>query len=213
MPAGRRAALVVAVLVLLVLAVLAVFAAVPVLMVVVSALLALVVGLRLRVKSTRSRWRPRGTRPSAQRWPTAPAAAADQAGPTWTTSWPTVPPPEELPTVRERVATLLTEWDVSGEAAQPTLLVLTELLTNAIEHGSAPIRITLGFTSAFVRVQVHDGARQPPQTRPHDPTQIRGLGLQIVEALALRRGWTPEPDGKTVWADAPTDWPEPPPHR
>jgi two-component sensor histidine kinase len=102
-------------------------------------------------------------------------------------------------------------WEIGGEAAQPTLLVLTELLTNAIEHANAPIRITLAFSPDVVRVQVHDAAPQPPQHPPHDPTRIRGHGLQIVAALALRRGWTPEPDGKTVWAAVPTDWPAPPP--
>jgi hypothetical protein len=41
--------------------------------------------------------------------------------------------------VRERVAAMLTEWDICGEAAQPTLLVLTELVVaspaDVIERG------------------------------------------------------------------------------
>jgi Histidine kinase-like ATPase domain len=199
------------VLVLVVLAVLAMFAAVPVVLALASALLALAVGLRLRGKSSRSWWRPRGPRPSAHHWPLAPPEASDPVGPTWTTSWPTRPPLQEVPMVRGQVAAVLTEWEIGGEAAQPTLLVLTELLTNAIEHANAPIRITLAFSPDVVRVQVHDAAPQPPQQPPHDPTRIRGHGLQIVAALALHRGWTPEPDGKTVWAAVPTDWPAPPP--
>jgi hypothetical protein len=215
MPSGRRVALVLAVLVVLVLAALAALAAlavIPLLVAVASALLALAGGLRLRGTADRRRWLRPSPRSSPQRWPLAPLVP-NQLGPTWTTSWPTLPAPDELPVVRERVAALLTEWDICGEAAQPTLLVLTELLTNAIEHADAPIRITVGFSSAFVRVQVRDAASQPPQRRPHDPTRLGGHGLEIVDALSLRRGWILEPDGKTVWADAPTDWPEPPPLR
>jgi anti-sigma regulatory factor (Ser/Thr protein kinase) len=208
MPAGRRAVLIIAVLAALMLTLLVVVAAVPVLVALAIALLALIAALRLR--ATRSRWRPRRPRRSAQPWPVTPAGP-DQVGPTWTTSWPTLPPLHELPVMRGRVRALLTEWEVHDEAAQPTLLVLTELLANAIEHSNAPIRISLGFTTTFVRVQIHDATPQPPQQRPYDPTRIRGHGLKIVEALALRRGWTPEPDGKTVWADVPTDWPESPP--
>jgi hypothetical protein len=36
---------------------------------------------------------------------------------------------------------------------------------------------------------------------------LRGHGLEIVEALALRQGWTPDPPGKMVWADVPMHWP------
>ncbi|HEY0814913.1 MAG TPA: ATP-binding protein [Pseudonocardia sp.] len=209
MSAGRRAMLIAVVLVVVVLAALAVLAAVPVVIAVASALLAVVVGVRPHAKATRRRWRPRGFRPAAQRRPLTPGS--DLAGPTWTTSWPTVPPLDELPAMRERVSTVLTEWDISDEAAQPTLLVLTELLTNAIEHAAAPIRVTLEITSAVVRVQVHDATPQLRQDPREDPTPARGRGLDLVAALALRQGWTLEPDGKTIWADVPTDWPEPPP--
>jgi hypothetical protein len=123
MTTGRPAVLVIAALaglMLVGLAVLAIFSVVPVVTALASALLALAIGVRLRGKSTRRRWRPRGPRPGAQRWPLAPAAP-DQGWPTWTTSWPTTPSPQELSRVRQRLVTLLTEWEICGEAAQPTL--------------------------------------------------------------------------------------------
>jgi two-component sensor histidine kinase len=118
-----------------------------------------------------------------------------------------VPPPSQIPAVREQAAAVLAEWEVCGEAAEPALLVVTELLTNALEYADAPIHITLGLSQIFVRVQVHDAATEPPQPRPHGPAPVRGHGLEIVAALALRQGWTPDPPGKTVWADVPTHWP------
>jgi len=104
----------------------------------------------------------------------------------------------------------LTEWNVTGDAAQPTLMVLTELLTNAIEHADAPIRITLGLSPTVIRVQVHDATPELPQRHPYHPQRVRGHGLEIVEGLALDQGWNREPEGKTVWADVPTHWPHPP---
>ena len=103
---------------------------------------------------------------------------------------------------------MLAEWDVNGEAAEPALLVITELLTNALAYADAPIQVTLGLEKALVRVQVHDASTAPPQPHPRGPRQVRGHGLQIVTALALRHGWAPDPHGKTVWADVPTHWPK-----
>jgi two-component sensor histidine kinase len=105
------------------------------------------------------------------------------------------------------VVALLAEWGLDGDAAQPTLLAVTELLTNAVEHASAPIDLTLEWGHTFVRVQVHDSAPAAPPAPTHDPEAARGHGLKIVEGLALRRGWNPEQHGKTVWADVPTNWP------
>lgn len=196
--------LVVAVLVVLV----AAYAAVPVAIVVASAVLALVVGVRSRftVRPARGRVR-RGSRRGHVVWPATAPARADPPGPTWTMTWETMLPPSEIAAVRARVGAVLTEWRVDGDAAQPTALVITEFLTNAIEHAAAPIHLTLERSHTFVRVQVHDSAPGAPRTRTHDPGAARGHGLQIVDGLALRRGWTPEQHGKTVWADVPTDWP------
>lgn len=109
--------------------------------------------------------------------------------------------------MRERAAVVLAEWEVCGEAAEPALLVVTELLTNALEHGHAPIHITLGLGPEFVRVQAHDAATEPRQPRLQGPAPGRRHGLQIIAALAPRHGWTPDPPGKTVWADVRTHWP------
>lgn len=195
-----------AVVVLLVLV--AAFAALPVALVVASAVLALTIGVRSQLTGKPARWRAdRASRRGRDVWPAAAAAPPSPPGPTWTRTWESLPPPSEIPEVRRRVGTLLAEWGVDGDAAQPTLLVITELLTNAIEHASAPIHLTLKWGHTFVQVEVHDNAAGAPRAHAHDPAVARGHGLQIVEGLALRRGWTPEQHGKTIWADVPTDWP------
>ena len=196
--------LVVAVLVVLV----AAYAAVPLAVLVASAVLAVAVGVRSRFIGTPARGRVRrGSRRGHVVWPAAVPAPADPPGPIWTMAWETMLPPIEVAAVRGRVGAVLAEWGVDGDAAQPTLLVVTEFLTNAMEHASAPIHLTLEWGHTFVRVQLHDSAPGAPRTRNRHPGVAGGHGLQIVDGLALRRGWTPEQHGKTVWADVPTDWP------
>jgi histidine kinase-like protein len=184
-----------------------VLAAVPLAMAVGSMALALGAGYHFPVPAPHHRWQACTRRP-APRWATTPAPPGELGGPRWTQTWLTVPPPIQIPALREQAAAALAEWQVDGQAAEPALLVATELLTNALEYADAPIQITLGLDQALVRVQVHDAVAEPPRPHPHDPTHVRGHGLEIVAALALRQGWTPDPHGKTVWADVPTHWPK-----
>jgi len=153
-----------------------------------------------------------GLLPRRRRRPPGPADVPESATAVpdnrrWTTEWDTTPPPGEVALVRECVAEQLSGWGVHGEAAEPTLLVITELLTNAIEHGHPPVRLLVGATGETVRVEVHDGAPAAPRRRPRDPYELRGRGLHLVDALSLRWSWTNGPTGKTVWAEIPTAWP------
>jgi len=201
MTAHRRVALVVVPLVLILVVVLAVvaaaFAALPVAIAIACAAFALVVGLRSRGKA-----RP----PRAERDPwTNPSAPPPVDGLSWTTMWDTTPPPSAVPAVRGRAAAVLTEWDLRDEDAQPSLLVLTELVTNAIEHASPPLRVTLGLGPDFVRIEVHDAATERPRSHARDDGH--GRGLEIVAGVALRHGWSRDARGKVVWADVTIGWP------
>jgi len=199
MTARRRLSLVVAVVLAvgLVLAlVAAALAAAPVAIALATAVFALVVGVRAR------RWWPRPTRRVV--WGAAEAPRIDN-GPSWTSTWDAPPQPGDLPETRKQATTVLTEWGVHGEAAEPTLLVLTELLTNAVEHARPPLQVTLRLGREFVRVEVCDAAPEPPRFRPQE-AEGRGHGVPLVAALALRHGWTPHPPGKTVWADVAAEW-------
>ena len=203
MTARRRLAPFVATLVLVVVLALALVAAavaaVPVAVALATGVFGLVVGLRARGRGWPRRGRP-------VRWDAVDLPPAVD-GPSWTTTWDTTPTPSELPAARRQATTALTGWDVRGEAAEPTLLVLTELLTNAVEHAHPPLRATLRLGGDFVRVEVHDTAAEPPRSRPHEE-EGRGHGVRIVAALAFRHGWTPDPHGKAVWADVPVGWPD-----
>jgi anti-sigma regulatory factor (Ser/Thr protein kinase) len=128
----------------------------------------------------------------------------------WATRWESAPGPDAVPLSRDRLTAVLAEWGLVGEAIEPTLLVVTELLSNAVDHGRGPVRLAVAYPGEWVHVEVYDGAAEPPRLQPHDVLAARGRGLQLVEALALRWGWTHDPPGKLVWAEVPTEWPTSP---
>ena len=206
MTARRRVALVAVALVLAVAVVLALvaaaLAALPVAIAVASLVFALVVGLRYRGRVWARQLGPH--RRGEVRWNVVEPPVL--GGPSWTTAWDAPPMPSDLPETRAQATTVLTEWDVDGEDAEPILLVLNELLTNAVEHSRPPLHLTLRLGEDFVRVEVHDTVADPPCFRPRE-AEGSGHGVQIVAALAVRHGWSPDRDGKTVWADVPAGWP------
>ena len=150
------------------------------------AVLALVAGVASR--ATKRRWGRRRARDSA---------------PLWATRWESEPPVEAVPLTRRRLSVVLGEWGLTGEPREDVLLVVTELLSNAVDHGRGPVRLTVELRSGSVRIEVHDTAPGPPRPQPLDPYAVRGRGLQMVEALSSRWGWTDGPAGKIVWADVP----------
>lgn len=206
MSARRRLAAVAAglVLVVVVLGVLAVVtvAVLPAALALGAAVLALVAGAGSRA------WHTPGRRRAATA-PRPPSGARPDVADArrWTTRWELGVPVDAVPLVRDRAVGLLHEWGLTGEAAEPTLLVVTELVSNAAEHGCGPAWLGIEPRGGAVRVEVHDGAPEPPLRLPHDPARPRGRGLSLVDAVSSRWGVTDDPPGKVVWAEVPTAWP------
>jgi hypothetical protein len=182
-------------------------AALPVAIVLGLTVTALVVGAGTRLRRRPGR-HPGTPPPRAAVGDDVPASGSGASSRLrWVTHWDSVPPPHLLPDTRERVAVVLAEWGLTGEAVEPTLLVVTELLSNATEHGHGPGWLAVEPADGSVRVEVRDDAPEPPHLRPPDPSRVRGRGLQLVEALS-QWGWTDDPPGKVVWADVKTRWPD-----
>lgn len=104
---------------------------------------------------------------------------------------------------RRRAARLVAEWGypaLAGDAA----LVVSELMTNALLHGSLRdrlIRVWICLSATALRVEVTDPrAERLPDPRPADGTDQFGRGLLLVGALADRWGCEVLAVGKTVWA-------------
>jgi anti-sigma regulatory factor (Ser/Thr protein kinase) len=182
-------------------------AALPVAMVLGLTVTALVVGVGARLRH-RPRRHPRTPPPQTVVGHDAPAAgSSDSSQLRWATHWDSGPPLHALPETRERVAVVLAEWGLTGEAVEPTLLVVTELLSNAAEHAYGPGWLAVALADGSVHVEVRDDTPELPNLRPPDPFQVRGRGLQLVEALS-QWGWTDDSPGKVVWAEVATRWPD-----
>jgi hypothetical protein len=205
----RPRVLAVAAVVLLALAAVVVVsvAALPVAIVLGLTVTALVVGVGTRLRHRPER-HPRTPPPPAVVSHRPPVSSSGASSPLrWATYWDAGPAVHALPDIRERVAVVLAEWGLTGEAAEPTLLVITELLSNAAEHGDGPGWLAVEPAGRSVHVEVRDDAPEPPHLQPPDPMQVRGRGLHLVDALS-QWGWTDDPPGKVVWADVTTRWPD-----
>ncbi|MFF5708133.1 ATP-binding protein [Streptomyces sp. NPDC012756] len=108
---------------------------------------------------------------------------------------------------RRLVRTALTVWGLDSLAADATL-VITELVSNAVDHGRLPsIRVIVSRPSANgVRVGVVDRSRTVPTPRADsDGDRLRGRGLVLVEALTEEWGTELYRWGKQVWAELKED--------
>jgi anti-sigma regulatory factor (Ser/Thr protein kinase) len=108
--------------------------------------------------------------------------------------------PSHVGRARRVVAERLAEWQVNGEVGEVTVLLVSELVTNAMQHGGAPIRLVADTTPSGLRVEVYDGSTDVfPALRDTRADAPGGRGLRLVDTLADRWGSTSAEDGKCVW--------------
>ncbi len=103
----------------------------------------------------------------------------------------------------------LRRWGLAGLCDQAELVV-SELVTNAIQHGlhsarriidEYPVGLRLLARAPFVTCMVTDPGGQMPIRDQGDPLGESGRGLQVVESCSLQWGWQPlDAGGKLVWA-------------
>lgn len=113
--------------------------------------------------------------------------------------WDVPSDPAAVAPLRAAVTEQLTEWGLT-ELVFPTELVISELVTNAIRHGSPPIRLRLIRDRTLI-CEVSDGSSTSPHLRTAAATDEGGRGLFLVSQIADRWGTRYTADGKVIWAD------------
>jgi anti-sigma regulatory factor (Ser/Thr protein kinase) len=106
--------------------------------------------------------------------------------------------PARIGAVRHAAERHLTASGVDGPI-DAIVLMISELLTNALRHGSPPATISVNTDHHRVRVAVSDRSPAPPQVMPMEPTRVGGNGMRIIDSLASTWGFEPVEGGKAVW--------------
>ena len=90
---------------------------------------------------------------------------------------------------------------------EDALLMISELVTNAVRHGSTDVELSLCVLPDRVRIAVYDGSDELPVVPSANPSVDRptGRGLLIVAATASDWGVSRAEGrtGKTVWVELP----------
>ncbi|MFI9722803.1 ATP-binding protein [Streptomyces sp. NPDC052396] len=113
--------------------------------------------------------------------------------------------PRSVAAARRFCDRLLAEWgldDLAGDA----LLLLSELVTNAIVHvpeGAGDVELAFSRTPARLIAQVTDAGGSLPRCGQAGMDSENGRGMWLVEQIAEEWGHHLSPAGKTVWFTLP----------
>jgi len=112
--------------------------------------------------------------------------------------WTLAPQPASIREARDRVGATL-DGDPRREDVE---LVVSELVTNAIKHGTGMVDVEVAVSAAAVRVLVTSGAgSDEPHVKAASDEDHGGRGLAIMAALTRQWGWERHGDRLSVWAE------------
>ncbi|GIH73343.1 ATP-binding protein [Sphaerimonospora thailandensis] len=119
--------------------------------------------------------------------------------------------PSSVAVARQRLSSELLATGMSAGVVDDVVLVMSELLSNALRHAHplpcGQLRASWDCSESQVEVAVSDGgaATEPRAGRP-TLSSLGGRGLGIVEYLADHWGVRHEGETTTVWATLTASW-------
>ncbi|WP_308313078.1 SpoIIE family protein phosphatase [Streptomyces sp. ISL-1] len=113
--------------------------------------------------------------------------------------WDVPSDPAAVADMRAAVTEKLDEWGLA-EVAFAMELVISELITNAIRYGSAPVTVQL-LRDRALTCEVADGSSTSPHLRYAATMDEGGRGLFLVAQMTERWGTRYTPGGKVIWAE------------
>ncbi|MEW2086750.1 ATP-binding protein [Streptomyces sp. NPDC005283] len=109
--------------------------------------------------------------------------------------------PESAATARRLTqCVVLRQWALSAQTAEHAVLLVSELVGNAVRHtGARVFGLRMLRRRGWIRIEVHDPSRGLPCLMPVQEMDISGRGLFLVDKLSDRWGVDLLPRGKTTW--------------
>ncbi len=107
--------------------------------------------------------------------------------------------PDSTPAARAFLSRLLNGWGLPEEVIDDASLLATELMSNAVRHGTGVVTLRVEVDDGVVQVGVHDDGAAMPAVEDPDLTSVNGRGLFIVECVSDQWGSSQDDPGKTVW--------------
>ena len=92
------------------------------------------------------------------------------------------------------------EWAVQDPEGV-ALLVVSELVTNALQHATGPLTLFVARRLDKIVISVRDGSDLTTAPRHAAELETSGRGLELVASLSSAWGEQQTEDGKRVWAE------------
>lgn len=102
---------------------------------------------------------------------------------------------------RRKAESAFVEAGLSGAERQVLVLLVSELVTNAIVHARPPVRLSIDISDDRTRIAVSDAVNRVPHLRRAETGAVSGRGLALVEELSTHWGTTIGRHGKEVWLE------------
>lgn len=114
--------------------------------------------------------------------------------------------PSEVARARHLMDACLATWDVSDAARADLVLVVGELVSNAVIHGRGSVELLVNASDTVLRVEVCDQGGGQPRLRPVERSgpEAGGWGLRLVDQLVDMWGTTVRPGRTVVWVQRAT---------
>jgi anti-sigma regulatory factor (Ser/Thr protein kinase) len=114
---------------------------------------------------------------------------------------------DSVPAARAFLTQLLHGWEVADEVIDDASLLTTELMSNAVEHGSGVVDLEIAVQDGLLHIGVHDDSVELPTKHDAASSSLEGgRGIWLVQSIA--RDWGSDSSnrepGKTVWFELTT---------
>jgi anti-sigma regulatory factor (Ser/Thr protein kinase) len=117
-------------------------------------------------------------------------------------SWTVWRVPQAVGHARRFTRRTLRTWGVAQDDMDTVLLIVSELVTNALVHTDGRVRLDLTLVNHRLRVAVADSSpRTPAKATSIGWEATGGRGILLVEAMSASWGTVPVSGGKQVWSE------------